>query len=607
MGEAPAYDPQAFLRRLSTRPGVYRMLDAGGEVLYVGKARNLKKRVSSYFLRASGNARIESMVAQIRDIQVTITASEDEALLLESSLIKSLKPRYNVTLRDDKSYPYLRLTDHPFPRLMFHRGRKRAGERYFGPFPSAATVRDTASTLQKVFRLRNCSDSYFSNRTRPCLQHQIKRCSAPCVGLISAADYARDVERASAVMRGQGQPLATEMQAEMDQQAERLDFEAAAVTRDRIAAIRRMQEQHSVTGLKGNADLVVLERDGGLAGIAINSIRNGQHRGQIQHFPRVPEEMDDAELMASFLAQHYTGHDLPREIIVNTPPEEADWLAHALAGEAGHAVQIKVQVRGVRRRLLQMTRQSLTEAIKHRLLSRKGMGQRLLALRERMDLPAIPTRLECFDISHSRGEATVASCVVFDADGPRRADYRHYNIGEVAPGDDYAAIAQAVRRRYARVLDEDLPMPEVILIDGGKGQLAAARTELAALGLQPPLLMGVAKGASRKPGLEQLFIPDLNEPLRLDEQDPALHLIQQIRDEAHRFAITGHRGRRSKSRTRSELEEIPGLGPKRRQQLLRSFGGLRQLRRASREDIARVPGLSQELAGRVYDHLHEQS
>lgn len=600
------FESQAFLRGLSTQPGVYRMLDEQGDVLYVGKARNLKKRVASYFLRASGNPRIEAMVDRIADIQVTITASEDEALLLESSLIKSLRPRYNVCLRDDKSYPLLRLTAQQFPRLMFHRGRKRPGETYFGPFPSAATVRETATTLQKVFRLRNCSDSYFANRSRPCLQHQIERCSAPCVGAISTQDYAQDVRGACDVMQGKAGSLVAQWQQQMDQAAARLEFESAARYRDRIAMIRRMQEQHSVTGLDGDVDLVALRREGGTVGIAVLRIRDGQHRGQVQHFPQIPEQTSDAELMASFLAQHYTSHEPPRELVVDCEPEEAQWLLHALAAQAGHPVSLKLSVRGTRRRLLSMTQQSLDEALKQRLLSRRGIGQRLLALQQRFDLPQVPQHLECFDISHSSGEATVASCVVFDAQGAKSEDYRRYNIQGISPGDDYAAIAQAVARRYARVAAGEFLLADVVLIDGGKGQLAAAQAQFEALSLQPGLLLGVAKGSSRKPGLEQLFLSGVAEPLRLDDGDPALHLIQQIRDEAHRFAITGHRRQRGKARTRSELDEVAGLGPKRRQSLLRSFGGMRQLRRASREDIAKVTGISGALAARVYDYLHEQ-
>lgn len=607
MSDAAAFEPREFLKRLTTQPGVYRMLDSDGEVLYVGKARNLKKRVGSYFLRASGNPRIESMVDQIADIQVAITASEDEALLLESSLIKSLRPRYNVTLRDDKSYPYLRFTGHRFPRVVFHRGARRSGEQYFGPFPSAATVRDTISTLQKVFELRGCTDSYFSARSRPCLQHQIGRCSAPCVGLISEADYAASVAQAGDVLRGRAEALMADLQARMDAQAAALDFEGAGRSRDRIAAIRRMQEQKTVTGLKADADVVVLAQEAGITAIGILSVRDGQQRGQVQHFPRVPAEMPAPELLAEFLAQHYTSHPPPSELIVDVLPEEWQWLGHALSAASGHAVAIKCEVRGVRRRLRESARASLLEALKHRLLSRQGHAARLAALQARFELPALPGRLECFDISHSRGEATVASCVVFGPEGADKSQYRRFNIEGVTPGDDYAAMQQALHRRFSRALAEDGPMPDVLLIDGGKAQLAQAEQVLDELGLHVSLLLGVAKGASRKPGLEQLFLPGQEWPVRLDADDPALHLIQQVRDESHRFAISGHRGRRAKTRTRSELDEIAGLGPMRRQNLLRSFGGMRQLRRAGVEDLQKVPGISRALARRVYDHLHENT
>lgn len=603
--EAPEFDPQAFTRRLSSQPGVYRMFNAAGDVLYVGKARNLKKRVSSYFLRASGNPRIESMVDQIADIQVSITASEDEALLLESSLIKSLRPRYNVCLRDDKTYPYLRLTAHQYPRIVFHRGARKRGEQYFGPFPSAATVRDTISTLQKVFEVRGCSDSYFAARSRPCLQHQIRRCSAPCVGLISEPDYRASVKAVTDVLQGRTDNLLQDLQADMDKQAQVLDFEGAARSRDRIAAIRRMQETRVVTGLSGDIDVIVLLTEQGMTGLGIMSIRSGQNRGQVQHFPKVPKGLADEDLMSTFLAQHYTSHKPPAELIVNVDPSDSDWLAHALGQAAGHKLQIKAQVRGTRRRLRQMTLASLAEAIKHRALSRQNMGSRLIALQQRFALDTLPERIECFDVSHSRGEETVASCVVFGSEGAIKSDYRRFGISGITPGDDYAAMQQAVSRRFARIAKGQSPCPDILLIDGGKGQLSSALQALQEQGIMPPLVMGVAKGSARKAGMEQLFLPGNNDAIRLEDDDPALHLIQQVRDESHRFAITGHRGRRGKARTRSELDDIPGLGPVRRQSLLRRFGGMRQLRRASLEDLQKVDGIHRELAGRVYDYLHE--
>lgn len=604
MGSDPGeFEPRSFVSRLSSRPGVYKMLNADAEVLYVGKARNLKKRVGSYFLRASGNPRIESMVDQIANIEVSITGSEDEALLLESSLIKSLRPRYNVCLRDDKSYPYLRFTGHRYPRIVFHRGARKPGEKYFGPFPSAATVRETISTLQKVFELRGCSDSYFSARTRPCLQHQIKRCSGPCVELISPEDYAATIDGAEDVLKGRAESLVQRMQQQMDQQSKALEFEKAARTRDRIAAIRRMQEARVVTGLNGDVDIIAIGRELGLTGIGIMSVRAGQNQGQVNQFPRVPSGLDDAVLMGEFLAQHYTSHVPPRELVVSVEPQDAQWLAHALSGSTGHGVEIKFQVRGVRKRLRELTALSLAEAIKHRALSRKSVGSRLIALQERFGLEKLPARIECFDISHSQGEETVASCVVYGAEGPDKSQYRRYLIRDIAPGDDYAAIRQAVSRRFKR-LDES-PMPDVLLIDGGKGQLNMAIQALDELKLMPCLVIGVAKGSSRKAGLEQLFLPRHEQALRLDDDDPALHLIQQVRDESHRFAITGHRGRRGKARTKSELDDIGGLGPVRRRNLLRRFGGMAQLRRASVDELAKVEGFSSALARRVYDHLHE--
>ncbi|MGJ8670542.1 MAG: excinuclease ABC subunit UvrC [Oceanococcus sp.] len=605
--DAPGFDAQAFTSQLSTQPGVYRMLSAADDVLYVGKARNLKKRVSSYFLRASGNPRIESMVDQIANIEVSITGSEDEALLLESSLIKSLRPRYNVCLRDDKSYPYLRLSGHVYPRIVFHRGARKKNEQYFGPFPSAATVRDTISTLQKVFEIRGCSDSYFEARTRPCLQHQIRRCSAPCVNRISAADYAGSVQAVADVLHGRTDSLLKNLQSQMDEQAGQLDFEAAARSRDRIAAIRRMQETRVVTGLSGDVDFVVLAMEQGLTAVGIMSIRSGQNRGQSQHFPKVPKDTPNDELMSEFLAQHYTSHKPPPELIVNIEPADREWLEHALAEAAGHKLHIRSRVRDTRRRLRDMASTNLVEAIKHRALSKQNMGSRLIALQQRFALERLPQRLECFDISHSRGEETVASCVVFGQEGANKSEYRRFLIKDITPGDDYAAMYQAVSRRFQRVAAGESPCPDVLLIDGGKGQLSCALKALEEQGVHPSLIIGVAKGSSRKAGLEQLFLPGAGDALRLDNADPALHLIQQVRDESHRFAISGHRARRGKARTRSELDDIPGLGPVRRQNLLRRFGGLRQLRRASLEELQKVDGLHRELAQRVYDRLHENS
>ncbi len=607
-GMSPDFDPQAFLRQLTSRPGVYRMLGAQDEVLYVGKARNLKKRVSSYFLRASGNPRIEQMVAQVARVEVTVTPSEDEALLLENSLIKALKPRYNVLLRDDKSYPYIRITrSHAYPRIMFHRGARTPADEFFGPYPSAATVRETLSLLQRVLQLRPCTDSYFANRTRPCLQHQIKRCSAPCVERISQTRYGEDVKAARDLLRGRGDRLLAEFGQRMAQQAAAQEYEAAAESRDRIAMLRRMQEQRVVTGAARDFDVVAVGQRDGMVGALVMSIRDGCNLGHRSLFPKAPAHTPNEEIMESFLGQYYMAHEPPREILINQSISDEAWLIKGLTVSGGRPVQIRARVRGQRRRLLEMAELTLAEALSARLVSHTGLGRRLEALQDALALDELPRRLECFDISHTQGESAVASCVVFDDSGSLRSAYRRFNIEGVEPGDDYAAIHQAVSRRYARIRGGEAPLPDVLFIDGGKGQVRVACDALSELDMSGQVrVVGVAKGSARKAGLEQLILPDQRQSLRLPDDNPALHLIQQIRDEAHRFAIAGHRSRRGKSRTRSVLEEIPGLGPKRRADLLREFGGLRQIERAGVEDLARVAGVSKALAQRVYDHIHDR-
>ncbi|MFA5940600.1 MAG: excinuclease ABC subunit UvrC [Sinimarinibacterium sp.] len=598
------FDHKAFLSQLSTHPGVYRMYGAGDELLYVGKARNLRKRVSSYFLRASGNPRIESMVAQICRIEVTLTHTEDEALILEATLIKDLKPRYNVYYRDDKSYPYVRFTAHEFPRIAYYRGAKNATDQYFGPFPSASSVRETLQTLQKLFRLRPCRDTFFAHRDRPCLQHQIKRCSAPCVGLIDPADYAHDVRNAARLLEGKGDELARELSVEMERAAESLEFELAARLRDQIAALKRVRQNEAMTGGADDVDVIVVAPHPGSSCVTVVSVRDGVNLGHKSHFPKHPPETPPEELLESFLSQHYLQQVPPAEILLDHALDDAGLLEEALSQHARRRIHLHKPLRGIKLRLLEMAQQTAQQALSARLLEAASMDERLLELQRALDLDQPPRRLECFDISHTQGERAVASCVVFDDSGPLKAAYRKFNIEGITPGDDYAAIHQAVQRRFAKAKSGQGQLPDVLFIDGGQGQLNAALEALESLEIVDLRVVAIAKGPTRKPGLEELILPEQDQPLRLPADSPALHLIQRIRDEAHRFAITGHRGRRDKARLTSGLDEVEGLGPARRRALLRAFGGLAQLKRAGIDDLARVEGVSHTLAERIYAHFH---
>lgn len=600
------FDPRAYARRLTTRPGVYLMLDAEGKVLYVGKAKNLKKRVSSYFLRASGDPKTEAMVDQIADIEVTVTHTEDEALVLESTLIKKHQPRYNVFLRDDKSYPYLFISgDHDFPRVAYHRGARKRRGRYFGPFPSVGAVRRTQNTIHKLFKLRNCDDSFFANRSRPCLQYQIKRCSAPCVGYIGREEYARDVADAVDLLEGRDERLVNRLIDEMETAAERLEFESAARIREKIAAVRRLQEQARAAGGGADCDIVCAATAGGTAAVVVVSVRGGLHLGHRGHFPSMPAGTGEAELIEAFLGQYYLERKPPPEVITHPAPPERAWLAESLSRRAGRRVLVKHRVRGYRARWLENARATLGQTLDSRLASGSGTRKRLENLGAALELPAPPARMECFDISHTRGERPVASCVVFRDGAPHKSDYRRFNIEGIEPGDDYAALSQALARRFKRLRRGEAPLPDLLLIDGGRGQLRAALDVLAEFGMEEVPVAAVAKGAGRKPGMERLFLPGRRSPLILPPDSGALHLVQQIRDEAHRFAISGHRGRRGKARRGSALDEIDGLGPVRRKRLLRAFGGVRQVARAGVRDLARVEGISTAMAQRIYDHFHE--
>jgi excinuclease ABC subunit C len=604
--QEPGFDAKTFLASLSHRPGVYRMLDRKGKVIYVGKARDLKRRVSSYFQKHHSDVKTVSMLSHVADVDVTVTNTESEALILEYNLIKRHRPRFNVVLRDDKSYPWIYVaTEHPFPRLQFYRGARKGKGRYFGPYPSAGAVRRTLNELQKLFLLRNCRDTFFRNRTRPCLQHQIRRCTAPCVGLISEAEYADDVRAAMMFLEGRNQGVIDAMVERMERAAEAQEYEQAARYRDMIVKLKKVEAEqlisrHSTKDL----DVVGIASDGRIHCVTLLFIRNGAVQGSSHHFPRIAVDTDKATLLAGFLSQYYLGREAPAEIIVETDFEDRALLEAGLGERAGHRVAIRHRVRADRAKWLDLARNNAEQGLKIQAASNATLRRQFKALGEALDLDGPPERLECFDVSHTFGEATVASCVVFNQAGPLKSDYRRFNLKPAAGGDDYGALAEALERRYARIKKGEVPVPEVLFVDGGKGQLNTATRVLEDLDLDWIRIVGVAKGSTRKPGMEQLFLAGKSTPLILPPDSPALHLIQQIRDEAHRFAITGHRQRRAKARKVSRLEEIPGLGPKRRRELLRQFGGLQGVRGAGVDDLAKVNGISRSLAERIYNDLH---
>lgn len=603
------FDSKAFLKTLTSRPGVYRMLDAQGEILYVGKAKNLKRRVSSYFSRHDTSPKTRAMVAQVRNIEVTITNTENEALLLENNLIKALRPRYNILLRDDKSYPYIYLSDDDFPRLTLHRGRRSKKGRYFGPYPSAAAVRESLNLLQKLFPVRQCEDSFYRNRHRACLQHQIKRCSAPCVDLIDKESYQEDVRHAIMFLEGKDNAIIDELVRKMEAASAALQFERAAHYRDQIANLRRVQEKQFVMGAGGDLDVIAAALKDGAACVQVFFIRNGRNLGNKSYFPQHTAQADSAEILAAFIPQYYIGgaageRQIPSEILISEHLPEQELLEQVLSEQSGRKVAVSDKLRGDRARWLQLARTNAEQALNSHLATRQNIMRRFEALQEAMELDDMPQRIECFDISHTMGEATVASCVVFDTSGAVKSDYRRFNIEGITPGDDYAAMEQALTRRFKRLKEGEGKYPDILLIDGGKGQLKQAEKVMEELQVIGVLLIGVAKGPSRKPGLEQLILSGHSAPIILPPDSPALHLIQQVRDEAHRFAITGHRQRRAKARRTSSLEGIPGLGPKRRQQLLRQFGGLQEVARAGVEDLMMVKGISRQLAQSIYDAFH---
>ncbi|MEO8158344.1 MAG: excinuclease ABC subunit UvrC, partial [Betaproteobacteria bacterium] len=569
------------------------MLNAAGDVLYVGKARDLKKRVASYFQKTASLApRIQLMVGQVHGLETTVARSEAEALLLENNLIKSLNPRYNILYRDDKSYPYLVLTNVRFPRLGFHRGSLDKANHYFGPFSNAGAVRESIRLMQKIFRLRTCEDTVFANRSRPCLLYQIRRCTGPCVGLIEQSTYADDVKSAQLFLQGREDEAVSRLEERMHRAAGQQAYEQAAAYRDQIRSLSKVRETQFVSSSGGmDADIVALASASGLICVNLVVVRGGQHRGDKSFFPQNARDRDEQSALEAFLEQHYVERDAPSAIIINRSVESGV-LEELLSQQAGKKVQFSTNPSGERRVWLRMAEKNAELAIAQRLAAHATQEARLTALQQALNLGDNIQRIECFDISHTMGEATVASCVVYDHASMQPGEYRTYNIAGIEPGDDYAAMRQVLDRRYRKIVEGEGRLPDMILIDGGKGQVSAAYQVLGELGLSDLPMLGVAKGEERKAGLEQLIFPERNEPLRLPADNPGLHLIQQIRDEAHRFAISGHRGRRAKARNRSSLEEIAGVGAKRRQRLLSRFGGLKGVVSASVEELAQVEGIS---------------
>jgi len=674
MTEVEPFDGKAFVRTLANSPGVYRMFDAGGDLLYVGKAGSLKKRVGSYFLKPRLEPRIMSMIAQIARIETTLTRTEGEALLLEAQLIKSLKPRYNILLRDDKSYPYIylsgedaRASEHDakgapeptrFPRVAFHRGAKSGKGQYFGPFPSAWAVRESLNHMQKLFLVRQCEDNYFRNRSRPCLQYQIHRCSAPCVGFIGAEEYRESVRHAAMFLDGKSGAMIDELVASMERASGALEFEKAAKLRDQVATLKRLLAKNYVQGASADLDAIACRISGGIACVSVLYFRNGVNLGSRDFFPKLPHSTagggaSRADVLTSFIAQYYLDKPVPRELIVEEALEDAELLAQAFSEQAGHEVAIKHAVRAERARFLELAGKNADAALAARLASNETQRERFEALRELLGLDEAPRRLECFDISHTMGEATVASCVVYGPDGPDKSQYRRYNITGVEPGDDYGAMRQALERRFRRAVLEPSPpsalvggesgvrglsltaqqseeapltptispsdeaagaegekspaasnLPDVLLIDGGKGQVQQALDVLADLAIRDVLVVGVAKGSERRAGHETLILGASGKSLWPGPESQALHLIDAVRDEAHRFAITGHRARRQKARETSKLEDIAGIGAKRRAALLKHFGGLAGVSNAGVEELAQVKGVSRELAEQIYAMFH---
>jgi excinuclease ABC subunit C len=600
-----AFDPRSFVATLPARPGIYRMLDAAGEILYVGKAGSLKARVGSYFRADQLQPKIQALVRLVASVEVTVTNSETEALLLEHNLIKRHRPRYNVILRDDKSFPFVHLSAHEYPRLSFYRGSRRLPGRLFGPYPNAGAVHETLNQLHKLFRIRSCKDSYFANRSRPCLEYQIGRCSAPCTRLIDRDSYAQDVQSAVMVLEGRAEDVTGRIGRDMDSAAENLQYERAAALRDQLAALTDIQSRQVVSRARSTADtdVIAVAEAGGEFCIALMFIRGGQLLGTSVFHPRALIS-EAPEVLSTFVGQHYLERDPPPCLLLSHGIEDADTLAESLSARSGRRVRLRRPSRGIPQRWMQLARQNAENALGMRLASQASLDEQFADLTSFLGLAGPLQRIECFDISHTQGEATIASCVVFGPAGPLKGEYRRYNIEGVAAGDDYGAMRQALTRRYRRRQQEQSPLPDLLLIDGGKGQLAAAAAVLEQLGIALPAVAAVAKGADRRAGQERLFLLGRESAPILPPDSKALHLIQRARDEAHRFAISGHRRSRARSRQTSMLEAVAGLGPARRRALLKQFGGLQGVLRAGVEDLARAPGIGPGLAQAIFEHLH---
>ncbi len=624
------FDLKTFLKNLTTRPGIYKMLNDRGEIIYIGKAKNLKNRVSSYFKNQTASTKQRTMVAKIAAIEVTVTHTEGEALLLECQQIKRHKPQYNICLRDDRSYPYIFLsTDQDFPRITLHRGAKKRKGQYFGPYPGIGAIKESLKLLQRIFPIRQCEDSVFNNRSRPCLQHQIGRCTAPCVGLIDKDRYAQDVDGTVLFLEGKGGLLIDRLIVKMEQAAAKLEYEQAAGFRDQIAKLRSVLEKQFVHGERGDVDIIACATKAGVACVQVFFIRNGQHLGNKVFYPKISNEHDPAAIVQAFIPQYYLDkqvpHDksalsgfareapeggragtVPPELIVSHQPEETELLMEVLAAQAKHSVAISHNVRGERLKWLQMACTNAENSLLSKLSDKQGIYARFLSLQQELGCKELPKRLECFDISHTQGEQTVASCVVFDREGPVKSAYRRFNIEGITGGDDYAAIHQAVFRRFKRLKQGEHTAPDILFIDGGKGQVREAQKALAELDINNVMIVGVSKGPDRKPGMEKLILVEQEQPIDIKPGVGGLLLIQHIRDEAHRFAITGHRQRRGKAKKQSAMEAIPGLGPKRRQILLKQFGGLQGISQAGVDALCSVDGISRQLAQRIYELFHHQ-
>jgi len=597
------FDSAAFLKNLTTRSGIYKMLNAEGEIIYIGKAKNLKNRVASYFKNSSASPKQQAMVAKIAAIEVTVTQTEHEALLLECQQIKRHKPRYNICLRDDRSYPYIFLSHHAFPQISLHRGAKTKRGRYFGPYPSSGAARESLKLLQKLFPVRQCEESVYNNRTRPCLQYQIGRCTAPCVGLIDEKSYGLDVNNTVLFLEGKSAVLIDQLIVSMESASAELNFEQAARIRDQISRLRSLLHQQFMNGESGDVDIIACVTEANIACVQVFFIRNGQHLGNKVFFPKMTDTYQPAAVLQAFIPQYYVDKPVPPELIISHALEEADLLRETLASHAKHALIMTHKVKGERLKWLEMAANNAQNALLTHLASKQNLQARFVSLQQLLSCETLPKRLECFDISHTQGKQTVASCVVFDEEGAVKSAYRRFNITGITGGDDCAAIYQAVFRRFKRLQQGEQPAPDIVFIDGSTIQVRAAQKALAELMINNVMIVGVAKGENRKSGLEKLIIGTQNQPIDITVSAGGL-LIQQIRDEAHRFALTGHRQRRAKASKQSVLESISGLGAKRRQTLLKQFGGLQGVARASVDGLCSIDGISRALAQRIYDTFH---